>query len=97
MAFFDDLTKKVWKASQTTIQKTQNMAEIVKLNSQVSDEEKKMKELNTQIGALYVSKYKDAPEADFAALVEAVKEAADIVIGSNDEDGIAEYLEEYFL
>ena len=29
--------------------------------------------------------------------VEAVKEAADIVIGSNDEDGIAEYLEEYFL
>ena len=75
MAFFDDLTKKVSKASQTTIQKTQNMAEVVKLNSQVSDEEKKMKELNAQIGALYVSKYKDAPEADFAALVEAVKEA----------------------
>ena len=28
--------------------------------------------------------------------IEAVKEAADIVIGSNDDDGIAKYLEDYF-
>lgn len=29
--------------------------------------------------------------------IDAVKEAADVVIGSNDEDGIAEYLEKYVL
>ena len=29
--------------------------------------------------------------------IEEVKQIADIVIGSNDEDGIAEYLERYYL
>ena len=29
--------------------------------------------------------------------IDAVKETADLVIGSNDEDGIAEYLERYVL
>lgn len=75
MAFFDDLSKKFSEASQSTIQKTQNMAESVKLNSMISDEEKKIKELCTQIGKLYVSKYKETPDDDFLTLVEEVKEA----------------------
>ena len=29
--------------------------------------------------------------------LECVKQAADVVIGSNEEDGIAEYLEKYVL
>ena len=42
MSFFDDLGKKVSRATQTVTQKGKELAEITKLNFSVSEEEKKI-------------------------------------------------------
>ena len=53
MAFFDDLSKKLSQATQTTVQKAQEMAEVAKLNSMVNDEEKRIESAYSQIGKTY--------------------------------------------
>lgn len=75
MAFFEDFGKKVSNASQTTIQKTKNMADIAKLNSMISDEEKKKNEIFLALGKLYYEKAKDLSEADFMEQIEAITAA----------------------
>lgn len=62
MAFFDNVSKKLTEVSQTAVQKTKNMADVAKLNAQVSDEEKKINEAYLQIGKMYVANHAE----DFA-------------------------------
>lgn len=69
MSFFDDLGKKLSQAGQTAAQKTKEIAETAKLNSQISDEEKKINEYYLQIGKLYVSLHDENHEADFDELI----------------------------
>lgn len=75
MGFFDDLGKKVTDAGQKTLQKTKEMSEIVRINSMISDEEKKINNTYIQIGTLYVSKYNEDCEDEFAVMVNNVLEA----------------------
>ena len=75
MAFFDDLGKKLSDAGQTTIQKTKNLAEIARLNSSISDEERKIRNAYEQIGKQYVAVYGSCPEETFKGLVETIKES----------------------
>lgn len=75
MAFFDNIGKKISQTGQSAIQKTKQMADVAKLNSDVSDEEKKITNIFYQIGQLYVSLHKDNPESDFEVLIEQLSEA----------------------
>lgn len=75
MSFFDDLGKKLSQAGQTAAQKTKEIAETAKLNSQISDEEKKINDFYLQIGKLYVSLHNEDYEADFDELVKGLHES----------------------
>lgn len=75
MGFFDDLGKKVTDAGQKTLQKTKEMSEIVRINSMISDEEKKINNTYIQIGTLYVSKYNEDCKNELAVMVNNVLEA----------------------
>lgn len=75
MAFFDDLGKKISQAGQTAVQKTKEMADIAKLNSSISDEERKIESGYREIGKLYVSLHDEEHEAAFAELIAGIHEA----------------------
>lgn len=75
MAFFDDLGKKISQAGQTAVQKTKEMADIAKLNSSISDEERKIENSYREIGKLYVALHDEEHEAAFAELISGVHDA----------------------
>lgn len=75
MSFFDDLEKKINKAGKTAVQKTKEMANVAKLNSTISDEEKRIDDNYLQIGKLYVSLHDAEHEADFDAFIAAIHES----------------------
>lgn len=72
VGFFDEIGKKVTDAGQKTLQKTKEMSETVRLNSLISEEEKKMNATYCQIGTLYVSVHKDDCEEAFVEMVNSV-------------------------
>lgn len=74
MGFFDDLGKKVTDAGQKTIQKTREMSETVKINSLITDEEKRLNRTYSQIGELFVSMYGENCDEAFAGMVSNVLE-----------------------
>lgn len=82
MGFFDDLGKKVTDAGQKAMQKTQEMSEIVRVNSLISQNENKINNAYVQIGKLFVSTYGNECEPEFAEMVATVAEL---------EQQIAEY------
>ncbi len=75
MAFFDDLGKKISKAGQSAVQKTKELADIAKLNSSISDEERRIDDSYREIGKLYDSLRGSDPEVDFAPLIASVRES----------------------
>ncbi|MCI7106682.1 MAG: zinc ribbon domain-containing protein [Lachnospiraceae bacterium] len=72
MSFFDEVGKKITDVSQETIQKTKNMADTAKMNSAIAEEEQKIKLASEQIGRIYVQKYRENPEPEFADYVKQV-------------------------
>ena len=74
MGFFDDIGKKVSDVGQKTLQKTKEVSDKVKINSQISDEEKKLENTYCQIGKLYVEKHTYDYEPEFAQMVQFVVE-----------------------
>ena len=75
MAFFDEIGKKISQTSQGVVQKTKDTAEILKLNGMVSDEEKRIKNLYTEIGKAYVESHKDSYEPIFEEMILGIKDA----------------------
>lgn len=75
MAFFDELSKKISQTSQGVVQKTKDTAEILKLNSAISDEEKKINSFYTELGKAYFEKYCDSCEEDFQNTITSIKES----------------------
>ncbi len=75
MAFFDELGKKISKAGQSAVQKGKELADIAKINSAVSDEERKIDDSYREIGKLYFSMHGEDPDVDFAAMISAIRES----------------------
>ena len=84
MSFFDNIGKTISDVSQGAIQKGKGMADVVKFNSLISEEEKKINGLYQEIGKKYVEQYGAAPAED-------LKEYVDQVYASKEK--IAEYQE----
>lgn len=72
MGFFDDFGKKVTDASQKAMQKTQEMSEMARLNSLISQNENKIKNAYGQIGQLFVELCRDDYRPEFAELMTTV-------------------------
>lgn len=75
MAFFDDFGKKLSQAGQSTIQKTKDMADVAKINMQISDEEKKINDTYLQIGKQYMELHASDCEESFKGMVQTIKDA----------------------
>lgn len=74
MAFFDNLGKKASEATAKAMQKAQEVSEISRINSLISEEEKKINATYYQIGKLYVSVHGSDGEENFSGMVAAVLE-----------------------
>jgi len=74
MAFFDNLGKKASETTAKAMQKAQELSEISRLNSLISDEEKKINAAYLEIGKLYVSVHSSDSEDNFSGMVAAVLE-----------------------
>ena len=85
MAFFDDISKKISKATQTVAQKTKDVTGVAKLNLSILEEEKKINKTYAEIGKLYVEKFADTADESLVELIATVKGA---------EDKISEYKEQ---
>ncbi len=74
MAFFDNLGKKASEATAKAVQKAQELSEITRINSLISEEEKKISATYCQIGKLYVSAHASDSEESFSEMVATVLE-----------------------
>lgn len=74
MSFLDDFGKKISTAGQEAIAKTKDFADVAKLNSNISDEQKRIKNAYMEIGKMYwemhASDYDKCFEDKFVAIKE---------------------------
>lgn len=75
MAFFDELGRKLSQTGQGAVQKVKDTSEIMRLNSLISDEEKKINTLTVQLGQKYFELHADSIEPAFQQAVEGIKES----------------------
>lgn len=73
MGFLDNIGKTMSKAGQSIAQKSKDVVDTAKLNSAISDEQKKITTAYEQIGKLYVERHSDSPEPDFVEYLDAIK------------------------
>lgn len=64
MAFFEQLGKRLTDAGQNVAQQTQNLADVTRLNSAISENEKKISQLFLVIGQSYYEKHKNDSGAE---------------------------------
>lgn len=74
MGFFDDLGKRVSDVGQRAVQKTQEMSEVARFNSMITQNESKINDIYYQIGKLYANVHKNDAEEDFVGMVKTVNE-----------------------
>lgn len=75
MAFWDDLGKKASAATSKAMQKAQDLSETAKLNSMISDEERRVNAAYIQIGKLYVEIHREDGEEAFSELLGEIRDA----------------------
>ena len=75
MEFFDDLSAKLSQASQSAVQKTKDMAEVMRLNGQISERERKIEQSYREIGKLYYENFADKDVELLRSLVTELKRA----------------------
>lgn len=75
MAFFDNVSKKLSQAGQGALQKTKEMADVARLNSNISEEEKRLNNNYYQIGKIYAQLHSGDCEDCFTAYISAVNES----------------------
>ena len=74
MAFFDDLSKTVSKLGQDVSQKTQNLTDGVKLNSQISDQRKSLARLYEDLGRAAINEEALRSNPDCLKFIEMIRE-----------------------
>lgn len=72
MAFFNEIKNKVVDTTQSAVKATKEMAEVSRLNSQISEEQRKIWNLHSQIGQMYFEKYGAEAEPPFDEMCTAI-------------------------
>lgn len=72
MDFFEQLGKKISDASQNVAQQTKNFADTTKLNSAISDKEKKISSLFLSLGQAYYEGHKDDAGAEQKEIIDEI-------------------------
>ena len=72
MAFLNNLGKKIGDAAEAASDKAKELAEITKLNSSISSEQKKIEALYAEIGKIIFESEKGNPESAVAGQCDAI-------------------------
>jgi len=75
MAFFDELGKKITQTGQGAAKGAKNVAETMKVNGMISDEEKRINNAYLQIGKTYYENCGDNPDQLFAQLINDINDS----------------------
>ena len=75
MAIFEQIGKKLSDMGQGVAQGTKNLTDTARLNGLISDEEKNIAKLITELGQGYYNLHKSDPEGELAQIVSAINEA----------------------
>lgn len=75
MGFFDEIGFKITQAGQGAVQKTKDMADIAKLNSLISEEEKRVNNCYYQIGKMYVQFHPDDYDDNLSVLISSLADS----------------------
>ena len=70
---FESVGKTINDASQTVVSKSKELSDVSKLNSMISDEQKKVDGLYSLIGKKYFEVHPDSQEEGFAEMVSSIK------------------------
>ena len=85
MAFFDEIGKKISQTGQDVVQKTKDTAEVLRLNNAISDEEKRIQSLYTEIGKRYAELHAEDCEEALKEWVEGIKSANAAIAAHNEQ------------
>lgn len=85
MAFWDDLSKKASAATSKAMQKAQDLSETAKLNSMISDEERRIDAAYSQIGKLYVELHREDGEEAFSELLGVIRDAEEKISSCREQ------------
>ena len=85
MSIIDELGRKVTAAGQKAGQKTKDLTEVSRLNSAISDEQKRVNSLYMQIGQKYVELHSDNYEEALAEMVKAVLNAQSTISSAQEQ------------
>ena len=75
MAFFEEIGKKIVQTSQGVVQKTKDTADVLKINSMISDEEKQIASTYQKLGEKYYSLHTQSCEPQLLEYIVAIKNA----------------------
>lgn len=73
MAFFEQIGKRLVDAGQGVAQQTKNFADVTRLNSEISEKERKITQLYQTIGQTYYQNHSQAPEPEYRQAVEEIR------------------------
>lgn len=71
--FFEQMGKKVTQTSQDAVKKTKELAEVAKLSSQITDEEKRLNKIYINLGQQYYQLKGENPDFIFGDLCKAIE------------------------
>lgn len=72
MAFFDEIGKRLTAAGQSVAQQTKNFADVTQLNSAISENEKKIAQLISDLGQIYYENHKEDGAAEGLETIQAI-------------------------
>ena len=73
MAFFDQMGQKLSQTGRDAVKKTKDMAEVVKLNNAIAEEQRKIEGNYLQIGKDYYENYADKGDPIFQDCVDGIR------------------------
>ncbi|MFA5536130.1 MAG: zinc ribbon domain-containing protein [Bacillota bacterium] len=79
MALFNDFKKKVVGTTQSAVKATKELAESSKLNSQITDEQRKIEGLYSKLGKLYFETLGDKAEQPLEELCAEIKATQEVI------------------
>lgn len=75
MAFFEKIGEKLTNAGKDVAKKTKELADIAKLNMQISNEEDNIKNKYFEIGKLYYESFSSSPDEKFVEFCSSISES----------------------
>ena len=85
MAIFGEIGKKISQTTQSAVKGTKDLADIARLNSQISDEQKLLNSFFMQIGKRFYELYHDSAEENFSSLCASITETMGKITNLRDE------------